>query len=157
MWSLSIRSLLIANFAERSLRKTKTDKKDAHTIAQFLMHEKETFSEQTPDHLAAKLKDLARRRKRLADHVTSLKCDMKRILSVMFPELEQITGVFTQPTLRLLVEYPSAHALREADYAHVADVFITKSRGRKPHSSVKELIATAGTSIGVVTGQKSSY
>ena len=149
-----INPLLIANFAKRSLRKTKTDKKDAHTIAQFLMHEKETFSAQTPDHLAAELKDLARRRERLADHVTSLKCDMKRILSVTFPELEQITGVFTASTLRLLVEYPSAHALREADYAHVADIFITKSRGRKSHSSVKELIATAGTSIGVVSRAK---
>jgi transposase len=149
-----INPLLIANFAKRSLRKTKTDKKDAHTIAQFLMHEKETFSAQASDHLAAELKDLARRRERLADHVTSLKCDMKRILSVTFPELEQITGVFTVSTLRLLVEYPSAHALREADYAHVADIFITKSRGRKSHSSVKELIATAGTSIGVVSRAK---
>ena len=149
-----INPLLIANFAKRSLRKTKTDKKDAHTIAQFLMQEKETFATQTPDHLAAELKDLARRRERLADHLTSLKCDMKRILSVTFPELEQITGVFTASTLRLLVEYPSAHALREADYAHVADIFITKSRGRKSHSSVKELIATAETSIGVVSRTK---
>ena len=109
-----INPLLIKNFAKRSLRKTKTDKKDALTIAQFLMRGKETLSMQTePSHLT-ELRDLARRRERLADQVTSLKNDMKRILSVTFPELETITGVFTKSTLRLLAEFPSAHAIREA-------------------------------------------
>jgi len=115
-----INPLLINNFAKRSLRKTKTDRKDAFTIALFLMREKEAFVIQTTDHLAAELKGLARRRERLVDHVTSLKGDMKRILSVIFPELEHITGVFTKCTLRLLVEYPSAHAIREAGYDEVA-------------------------------------
>jgi len=64
----------------------------------------------TPDYLITELKDLARRREKLADHLTSLKGDMKRILSVTFPELEYVTGVFTKATLRLLTEYPSAHA-----------------------------------------------
>ncbi|MFA4919811.1 MAG: IS110 family transposase, partial [Thermodesulfovibrionales bacterium] len=32
-----VNPLLITNFARLSLRKTKTDKKDAHTIAQFLL------------------------------------------------------------------------------------------------------------------------
>ena len=97
-----INPLLIANFAKRSLRKTKTDRKDACTIAQFLMREKETISAQTPSYLTTELKDLARRREGLADHVTSLKGNMKRILSVTFPELETITGIFTKSTLRLL-------------------------------------------------------
>jgi len=151
---LVLNPLLINNFAKRSLRKTKTDKKDALTIAQFMMREKDVLSTQTPSHLTTELKDLARRRERLADYVTSLKSNMKRILSVTFPELEHITGVFTQSTLRLLAEYPSAHALREADYSHVADIFITKSRGRKSHASVKELMATAGRSVGVVSRAK---
>ena len=60
-----INPLLIANFAKRSLRKTKTDRKDAFTIAKFLLREKETFAPQTTDHLATELKDLARRRERL--------------------------------------------------------------------------------------------
>jgi len=66
------------------------------------MREKETLSLQTPDHLIMELKDLARRREKLADHVTSLKGNMKRILSVTFPELEHLTGVFTKTILRLL-------------------------------------------------------
>jgi transposase len=45
-----INPLLINNFSKRSLRKTKTDKKDALTIAQFLLQEKETLSVKTPDY-----------------------------------------------------------------------------------------------------------
>ena len=97
-----INPLLINNFSKRSLRKTKTDKKDALTIAQFLLQEKETLSVKTPDYMITELKDIARRREKLADHMTSLKGDMKRILSVTFPELEYITGIFTKSTLRLL-------------------------------------------------------
>lgn len=149
-----INPLLINNFAKRSLRKTKTDKKDAYTIAQFLMREKEALVIQTTDHLAAELRDLARRREKLVDYVTSLKGDMKRILSVIFPELEHITGVFTKCTLRLLVEYPSAHALRMADHAAVADIFITKSRGSKPRAGIKTLMTAAASSVGVVSPAK---
>jgi transposase len=37
--------LLIANFAKRSLRKTKTDKKDARTIAKFVLENREEISQ----------------------------------------------------------------------------------------------------------------
>jgi len=52
-----------------------------------LLQEKETLFVKTPDDLVTELKDLARRREKLADHMTSLKGDMKRILSVTFPSL----------------------------------------------------------------------
>jgi len=149
-----INPLLIANFAKRSLRKTKTDKKDALTIAQFLLREKEAFSLQISSSLVAELKDLARRRERLADHVTSLKADMKRLLSVIFPELEHITGVFTKATLRLLMKYPSAHALQRADLSDVADVFKSEIQGNRPRTTVKALMETAVSSVGVASPAK---
>ena len=40
-----INPLLIANFSKLSLRKTKTDKKDALTIAQFLMAHKDSITQ----------------------------------------------------------------------------------------------------------------
>jgi transposase len=145
-----INPLLIKNFAKRSLRKTKTDKKDALTIAQFLMREKETLSMDRPSHLISELRDLARRREKLADRVTSPKSDMKRILSVTFPELERVTGVFTKSTLRLLAEFPSAHALKEASHAAVAGIVISRSRGRKSQASVHALM----TAVGVASSAK---
>ena len=149
-----INPLLISNFAKRSLRKTKTDKKDAFTIAQFLYREKETLAPQTTDHLATELKDLARRRERLVDHVTSLKGNIKRLLSVIFPELEHITGIFTKCTLHLLAEYPSAHAIREAGYDTIADIFINRGRGNRPHAGIKTLMETAASSVGVTSPAK---
>jgi transposase len=149
-----INPLLIANFSKRSLRKTKTDKKDALTIAHFLMHEKESFSHQSCDHLTTELKELARRIERLTDHVTSLKADMKRILSVTFPELEYMTGIFTKATLRLLAEYPSAHAMRNVECDRIAQVFAAPSRGGRPRASIKKLMDTAALSVGVTSPAK---
>jgi transposase len=149
-----INPLLIANFTKRSLRKTKTDKKDAFTIAQFLLREKDAFSAQISSPLVAELKDLARRRERLADHVTSLKADMKRLLSVTFPELEHITGVFTKATLRLLMKYPSAYALQRIDLSAIADVFKSESQGNRPRITVKALMEAAVSSVGVTSPAK---
>ena len=55
-----INSLLIANFVKLQLRKTKTDKKDALVIAQFLMLRKEAFSCQVFSSDLIELPDLAR-------------------------------------------------------------------------------------------------
>ena len=147
-----INPLLIANFAKLSLRKTKTDKKDAFTIAQFVLLRKETLATGSP-HLT-ELKDLSRRRERLVDEMTALKNDMKRILSVTFPELETITGIFTKSTLRLLTEFSSAHAIAKAGYDAVAAIVTSRSRGRKSSASVKVLMDTATASVGVASPAK---
>jgi len=59
-----INPLLIANFAKLSLRKTKTDKKAALTIAQFLMLRREVLEHQRVSADLIELRDLARRRER---------------------------------------------------------------------------------------------
>jgi transposase len=79
---------------------------------------------------------------------------MKRILSVTFPELEYITGVFTKATLRLLMEYPSAAAIRKADPSAIAEVFKCKGRGNRPRTTIKALIGAATSSIGVASSAK---
>ena len=149
-----INPLLIANFAKLSLRKTKTDKKDAFTIAQFLLLQKEALATHTGSPHLDELKDLSRRREKLVDQMTSLKNDMKRILSVTFPELETITGVFTKSTLRLLTQFPSAHAIRTAGYDAIVDIIISRSKGRKSSSSVQTLIDAATSSVGVASPAK---
>ena len=149
-----INPLLIANFAKLSLRKTKTDKKAAFTIAQFLHQQKETLATCIDSPQVTELKDLSRRRERLVDQMTALKNDMKRILSVTFPELETIAGVFTKSTLRLLTEFPSAHALAKAGYNAVAPIVISSSKGRKPSASVHVLMDAAIASVGVASPAK---
>jgi len=149
-----INPLLIANFAKLQLRKTKTDKKDALTIAQFLMLRKEALENQTFSADLMELRDLARRRERLTDQVTKLKGNMKRILSVTFPELEHLTGVFAESILQLLIRFPSADALRKADVATVAALVVPRSWGRKSRAWVETLMTPAATSIDVSSPAK---
>jgi transposase len=52
------------------------------------------------------------------------------------------------------VEYPSAHAIREAGYDEVAHLFITRSRGSKPRAGMKMLMTAAASSVGVVSPAK---
>ena len=149
-----INPLLISNFVKLQLRKTKTDRKDAFTIAQFLILRKEALENQTFSADLVELRDLARRRERLTDQVTKLKGNMKRILSVTFPELEHITGVFAKSILQLLIRFPSADALRKADIDAVAAIIVPRSWGKKSRTWVETLMTTATSSIGVSSAAK---
>jgi transposase len=149
-----INPLLISNFVKLQLRKTKTDKKDAFVIAQFLMLRKEALSGQALSSELMELRDLARRRERLADQTTKLKGNMKRILSVTFPELEHLTGIFTKSVLQLLSRFPSAEALKKADFDLVADLMTKRSWGKKSRTFVETLMACASSSVGVSSPAK---
>ena len=149
-----INPLLISNFVKLQLRKTKTDKKDALTIAQFLMLKREALEERVCSADVMELRDLARRRERLTDQVTKLKGNMKRILSVTFPELEHLTGVFAKSILQLLIRFPSAAAVRNATVDEVASIVVPRSWGRKSKAWVETLMATAASSIGVSSPAK---
>ncbi len=142
-----INPLLISNFVKLQLRKTKTDKKDALTIAQFLMLKREALEEHPCSADIIELRDLARRRERLTDQVTKLKGNMKRILSVTFPELEHLTGIFTKSILQLLIHFPSAAALRKTNVDEVASIVVSRSWGRKSRAWVETLMATASRGI----------
>jgi len=149
-----INPFLISNFVKLQLRKTKTDKKDALSIAQFLMLRKEALWNQSYSEDLMELRDLARRRERLTDQVTKLKSNMKRVLSVTFPELEHLTGVFAKSILQLLILFPSADALRKADADTVAALVVPRSWGRKSKAWVETLMTTAASSIGVSSPAK---
>jgi transposase len=149
-----INPLLIANFAKLSLRKTKTDKKDAFTIAKFIMLQREAIVQHKASLHFTELRDLSRRREKLVNQMTAIKNNIKRVLSVIFPELETITGVFTKSTLRLLSQYPSARAIQEAGCDAVADIFIDRSKGNRPRATITTLMETASSSVGVASPAK---
>ncbi|MDH5203487.1 MAG: IS110 family transposase, partial [Nitrospirota bacterium] len=97
-----INPLLTANFARLSLRKTKTDKKDALTIAQFLLVHKNSLlkADLSPD--MQDLKDLAREHESLTNLIAGIKNDIRRMLQITFPELESICNIFSETLLEFL-------------------------------------------------------
>ena len=145
--ALVVNPLLISNFAKRSLRKTKTDKKDAWTIAKFLIENREEISQLSVSPDLQDLRDLARERESLCRLITAIKVEMKRVLRSIFPELESIADIHTRVMLRFLQAYPSARAVRRANPKAIVEALQGSHVGPKLSFSAEEVIRAARNSI----------
>jgi transposase len=143
-----INPLLVSNYVRMQLRKTKTDKKDAVAIAQFLLASGDALVQRATPSLISDLRDLSRQRESLVDEMTALKMEIKQILNVTFPELERMADLFTKSILKLLQQYPSAFVLRDADIVSLSEALIADSYGHKREAFAKKLIQAARFSIG---------
>jgi transposase len=152
--ALVINPLLISNFVKLQLRKTKTDKKDAWVIAQFLLLSRDSLGRTVGSSELSYIRDLSRQRESLVDQMTSIKSDLKRLLTITFPELEHIAGIFTKSMLRLLCQYPSAASVRGAKRSKIAGVLIPGSYGKQTDTSVQRIIKAAEASIGTASPAK---
>lgn len=143
-----VNPLLIANFARLSLRKTKTDKKDAHTIAQFLLANEESlsaiaFSQDTQD-----IKDLSRERESMTVLISGMKNDIKRLLQGTFPELEKLCSPYGETMLHFLKRFPSARLVRAAKQRDIEKALICPDEKRKRVTvSAEDIITAAKTSV----------
>ena len=146
-----INPLLISNFVKMQLRKTKTDKKDALVIAQFLLMHRDTLAQTSISPHVSDLRDLSRQRESLLSQMTALKCDMKRLLTITFPELEKLTGVFTKSILKLVSRFPSAHAIAQADPAEINQLLVDHSMGRNSAKTTQAIIQAALSSVGTTS------
>lgn len=146
-----INPLLITNFARLSLRKTKTDKKDALTIAQFLLAHREELFRIAYSQNDQDFKDLAREREALAVMIAGLKNDTRRILQLTFPELEHHCKLFTETMLRFLSKFPSARVIRMAKLKEISKTLIhVKGKRKRVFISSQEIIKLAKTSVASV-------
>ena len=152
-----INPLLISNFVKLQLRKTNTDKKDALVIAQFLLLNKGSLSQTVVSSDITELRELARQRESLIDQMTAIKSDTKRLLTIMFPELEHIAGVFSKSMPRLLCQYPSAYAIRNLKRSRIAKILIPGSYGKQTEESVDAIRKAAQISIGTSSLTKESF
>lgn len=143
-----INPLLIANFSRLSLRRTKTDRKDAMTIAQFLLAQRETLSQFDGSRESQDMRDIARERESLTFVISDMKNDIKRLLQVTFPEIESLGKVFTETMLRFLQRYPSARLVRAARPQAITKALIHKKDKRKRiNVSAREIINAAENSV----------
>lgn len=109
--------LLIKEFVKSlSLRKTKTDIKDALVIAQKLRTD--TTSERyQADTSMQELKELTRYQDRLIRNRSQIKLLYVRLLDIIFPELSKIVGnVHNQYVYELLSNYPAPEKIRRARF-----------------------------------------
>lgn len=152
--AMVLNPLLIANFAKRSLRKTKTDKKDAKTIAKFLMENREEISQLSISQDLQDLRDLARERESVSHLISATKVEIKRVLRTTFPELESVGDLFTRSMLGFLQEYPSARLVKMAKLKNLARVLNQPRVGNKLSFSAEDILRAAHRSIATVSPAK---
>jgi len=142
-----VNPLLIHNFAKSSsLRKTKTDKKDAETIAEFTLsnHQNIDFTNKVNN----SIRSISRERDNLAKNVGRLKTEIKNVLHVLFPELSNHTNVFTKTMLSLLLKAPGRFPIMKLRTQQITRLF-DKTRGNKVKITPRELKTLAKNSIGI--------
>jgi len=149
-----INPLLISNFARLSLRKTKTDKKDAGTIAHFAMIHRDSISQLSVTQDLQDLRDLARESETLCQQISINKTEIKRLLQTLFPELEAICEPSTKVMLDFLQKFSSARMVAAAKPKAVARALTRKGVDTRLTYTAADLIQAAQHSVATVSPAK---
>lgn len=152
--TLVINPLLIANYAKLSLRKTKTDKKDARTIAKFLLDHHQEICQLSVSEDLQDLRDLSRERESLCHLISATKVEIKRVIGTIFPELESIGDLYTRAMVRFLQEYPSARLVRAAKPKAIARALKQPYVGNKLTFTAEDIVKAAQSSVATVSPAK---
>ena len=137
--------LLIKEFAKSlSLRKTKTDKKDARVIALKLLSDpnREQFRH---DNRQEELKILTRHIHRLKKKQADWKVQYTRCLDIIFPELDKLVGKHSDYAYELLTRYPSPQKMLEAGFEQLMEI------KRLTLPKIQDILKVAPNSIGTTS------
>ena len=132
-----------------SLRKTKTDRIDARTIAAMLMSDVDLKSYTSTAYHNEELKSLTRYRFDKVKERAKLKSSVARLVNILFPELEKIVStVHAASVYALLSELPSAHLIACANLTHLTSLLESASKGRFSRAQAIAIRDAARRSIG---------
>jgi len=140
----------------QSLRKTKTDKVDASSIAMMLLTDKSLKPYSDTSYHNEELKSLTRYRFDKVHERAKLKTSLSRLVTILFPELEKLV-----PTLHiasvyaLLEEFPGAAFIASSHLTRLKNVLYTASKGRYHRDKAIEIRNAAINSIGTPMNAKS--
>ncbi len=139
-----------------SLRKTKTDRVDARTIATMLMSDVNLKSYTDTSYHNEELKSLTRYRFDKVRERAKLKTSVSRLVCILFPELEKLVPTLHMASVyALLLEYPGAKQLAGANLTHLKTMLYEASKGRYGRDRAIELRNAARNSIGSCMPAKS--
>lgn len=139
-----------------SLRRTKTDRVDARTIAAMMMSGVVLTSYTAISYHNEELKSLTRYRFGKVKERAKLKQSVSRLVTILFPELEKLVPTLHMASVyALLQELPGAKQLASCHLTHLANLLETASRGRYGKEKALELREAARQSIGSTMPAKS--
>lgn len=132
-----------------SLRKTKTDRVDARTIAMMLMSDVDLKSYTDTAYHNEELKSLTRYRFDKVKERAKLKQSVSRLVTILFPELEKLVpSLHIASVYTLLSEFPGARQIAGAHLTRLKSLLQTASKGRYGRETATTLRTAARCSIG---------
>lgn len=132
-----------------SLRQTKTDKVDAHTIASMLMSDVNLKSYSDTSYHNEELKSLTRYRFDKVKERAKLKTSVSRLVNILFPELEKLVpSLHMASVYALLSEFPCAADVASAHLTRLTHLLEEASKGRYGKDTAILFREAARTSIG---------
>lgn len=139
-----------------SLRKTKTDRVDARTIAAMLLSDVGLKPYTDTAYHNEELKSLTRYRFDKVKERAKLKSSIARLVCILFPELEKLVSTLHLVSVyALLEEFPGAKQLAGAHLTRLKTLLQEVSRGRYGRDMAMELRDAARESVGSVMPAKS--
>ena len=132
-----------------SLRKTKTDRVDARMIATMLMSDVDLKSYTDTAYHNEELKSLTRYRFNKVKDRAKLKQSVSRLVTILFPELEELVSTLHSKTIyALLEEMPGAKQIADCHLTHLKTLLVECSCGRYGKDKAIEIREAARKSIG---------
>lgn len=139
-----------------SLRKTKTDKVDARTIAAMLMSDLGLKPYTDTVYHNEELKSLTRYRFDKVRERAKLKQSIARLVCILFPELEKLVPTLHMASVyALLDEFPGAKQIAEANLTRLKCLLGDASKGRYGRDMALAIRDVARASVGSVMPAKS--
>ena len=139
-----------------SLRKTKTDRVDARTIASMLMSDVGLKPYTDTAYHNEELKSLTRYRFDKVRERAKLKQSVSRLVCILFPELEKLVPTLHASSIyAMLEEFPGAKQIAGANLTRLKFLLINASKGRYGRDMAVTIRDTARASIGSAIPAKS--
>ena len=132
-----------------SLRKTKTDRVDARTIAAMLLSDTGLKPYTDTSYHNEELKSLTRYRFDKVKERAKLKQSVSRLVCILFPELEKLVPTLHMASVyALLSEFPGAKQVAAAHLTRLKALLADASRGRYGRDMTVKIRDAARCSIG---------
>lgn len=132
-----------------SLRQTKTDKVDAHTIASMMMSDVNLKSYTDISYHNEELKSLTRYRFDKVKERAKLKQSVSRLVCILFPELEKLVPTLHMASVyAMLSEFPGAKQISNAHLTRLSNLLSQASKGRYGKETAIAFREAARSSIG---------
>ena len=132
-----------------SLRKTKTDRVDARTIASMLLSDAGLKPYTDTVYHNEELKSLTRYRFDKVKERAKLKSSVSRLVCILFPELEKLVPMLHMVSVyALLEEFPGAKQIAGAHLTRLKSLLANASKGRYKRDMAVSIRDAARNSIG---------